>query len=249
MRIAVIGAGMAGLRAALELVPHHTVTVFEKSSGVGGRVASRRYGEIAVNHGAKHFDRREIISTDPMAEKFKDHFSFAGAATDLPKKMRDMFVDLGGVLKLRTRIHKFSEDTLHFEDGTSEKFDRYIFTAPIPQIREIFGTPVLPEVAYTKAILFIGVRNGMPVTEIIADELAEKIFEMTDEEIRGACSPGFSDLELKKWRYARVKKGVAKDFYREARNVIIAGEAFDPNTTYDLASAWNSGRIAGSEFK
>lgn len=50
--IAVIGAGLSGLAATRRLVrAGHQVSVFEKSRGVGGRMASRRVGETVVDHG------------------------------------------------------------------------------------------------------------------------------------------------------------------------------------------------------
>jgi len=59
MKIAVIGAGLSGLVAARELTrAGHTVTVFEKSRGIGGRLASRRVeicGRTAIfDHGAQN---------------------------------------------------------------------------------------------------------------------------------------------------------------------------------------------------
>lgn len=248
MKIAVIGAGIAGLRAALELAPDHMVTIFEKSAGVGGRVATRRFGEVPVNHGAKSFDRYQNISNDPIAEILQDRFSFTGPATNLPKTMRDIFLDFGGIIHLRTRIERFMDHTLFLEGGSVANFDRYIFTAPVPQIREMFQENILPEVTYSKAILFIGNVGGKPTTQFIPQELADKIFDLTDEEIRSVCPKEFENLELKKWRYARVEKGVSAVFHKHHPEVILAGEAFDPSGIYDLSSAWNSGRFAGSEF-
>ena len=51
--IAIIGAGIAGLTAARELSGAHRVTVFEKSRGFGGRVATRRSGPFQFDHGAQ----------------------------------------------------------------------------------------------------------------------------------------------------------------------------------------------------
>lgn len=65
LRIAVIGAGLAGLAAARVLVDQgHEVVVFEKSRGRGGRAATRRVpqapdGEVAVDHGAQYFTVRD----------------------------------------------------------------------------------------------------------------------------------------------------------------------------------------------
>jgi renalase len=55
MKIAVIGAGMAGLTAARALSPQHEVVVFEKSRGVGGRIATRQHEAFFFDHGAQFF--------------------------------------------------------------------------------------------------------------------------------------------------------------------------------------------------
>ncbi len=57
MRLAIVGAGMAGLSAArrlMELRPDSSIVIFEKSRGVGGRAATReRYG-ARFDHGAQY---------------------------------------------------------------------------------------------------------------------------------------------------------------------------------------------------
>ena len=58
--VAVVGAGLAGLCAARELVAHgHKVRVFEKARSVGGRTAWRREGEYHFDHGAQYFTVRD----------------------------------------------------------------------------------------------------------------------------------------------------------------------------------------------
>jgi len=57
-RIAIIGAGMAGLTLAHQLKHKAEVTVFEKSRGVSGRLATRRLGEYEFDHGAQFFTAR-----------------------------------------------------------------------------------------------------------------------------------------------------------------------------------------------
>jgi predicted NAD/FAD-dependent oxidoreductase len=60
--VAIIGAGVAGLSAARMLHDHgHTVTVFEKSRGLGGRAATRRYEDIEFDHGAQYFTARDPV--------------------------------------------------------------------------------------------------------------------------------------------------------------------------------------------
>ena len=64
VRIAVIGAGLAGVAVARRLSGVAEVTVFEKSRGLGGRMATRRiaddhYGQGVFDYGAQYFTARE----------------------------------------------------------------------------------------------------------------------------------------------------------------------------------------------
>lgn len=57
--VVVIGAGIAGLCAAAELVQAgRSVIVLEKARGVGGRMATRRIGAAVCDHGAQFFTVR-----------------------------------------------------------------------------------------------------------------------------------------------------------------------------------------------
>lgn len=56
--IAIIGTGIAGITLAQALVPYANVTIFEKSRGLGGRMASRRREGFAFDHGAQYFTAR-----------------------------------------------------------------------------------------------------------------------------------------------------------------------------------------------
>lgn len=62
-RIAVIGAGLAGLTFANQLSKHADITVFDKSRGVGGRIATRIALPFQFDHGA------QFIKAD--GDKFK----------------------------------------------------------------------------------------------------------------------------------------------------------------------------------
>jgi len=58
--LAVIGAGMAGIACARTLVQAgHTVQLFEKSRGVGGRMATRSSPFGSFDHGAQYFTQRD----------------------------------------------------------------------------------------------------------------------------------------------------------------------------------------------
>lgn len=63
-RIAIVGAGMAGLACATRLgTSGIKVTLFDKSRGPGGRMSTRRMetrlGEVAFDHGAQYFTARD----------------------------------------------------------------------------------------------------------------------------------------------------------------------------------------------
>ncbi|NJL49588.1 MAG: FAD-dependent oxidoreductase [Leptolyngbyaceae cyanobacterium SM2_5_2] len=52
--VVVVGAGLSGLTAAQALrQAGYGVLVLDKSRGVGGRVATRRVGEVPVDHGCR----------------------------------------------------------------------------------------------------------------------------------------------------------------------------------------------------
>jgi renalase len=54
-KIAIIGAGIAGLTIAKKLAIDYHITIFDKSRGIGGRMATRRIEEYHFDHGAQFF--------------------------------------------------------------------------------------------------------------------------------------------------------------------------------------------------
>src|SRR5262245_60465174 len=83
MRIAIVGAGIAGLSAARALAGRgHEVRVFEKAAMSGGRCATRIIqaielprglsGEVAFDHGAQYFTVRDDRFSALAAEWERD---------------------------------------------------------------------------------------------------------------------------------------------------------------------------------
>ena len=67
--VAVIGAGMAGLAAARTLAAGgHTVQVFDKGRGIGGRLSTRRTQWGAFDHGAQYATVRDPAFSQYVAE-------------------------------------------------------------------------------------------------------------------------------------------------------------------------------------
>jgi len=69
--VAIIGAGMSGLAAAHTLQDAgRTVTLFEKSHGVGGRAATRKRDGFIYDHGAQYFKGGSDLSTEWITQRF-----------------------------------------------------------------------------------------------------------------------------------------------------------------------------------
>jgi len=68
MRIAILGAGMAGASAARVLRDAgHDVVVHDKARGAGGRMATRRSAQGSFDHGAQYFTLRDPLSLEALA--------------------------------------------------------------------------------------------------------------------------------------------------------------------------------------
>lgn len=60
LRVAVVGAGLAGLTAARILVDQgHEVILLDKGRGAGGRMSTRRHEDYRFDHGAQYFTARD----------------------------------------------------------------------------------------------------------------------------------------------------------------------------------------------
>lgn len=60
-KIAVIGAGLSGLTFATKMNSIADVTVFEKSKGIGGRMATRYANDYEFDHGAQYFTAKSSV--------------------------------------------------------------------------------------------------------------------------------------------------------------------------------------------
>ncbi len=72
MKVAIIGAGMAGLACAdLLQAEGHNAALFDKGRGAGGRMSSRRMitplGDVTIDHGAQYFTARDPVFSELVA--------------------------------------------------------------------------------------------------------------------------------------------------------------------------------------
>jgi renalase len=97
MNFAIIGAGMAGLSCADVLkAAGHTVALYDKGRGPGGRMSTRRIqtslGEVSFDHGAQYFTVR-----DPDFRQLTETWKDAGVAAPWLVVAPDAWVGLPGM--------------------------------------------------------------------------------------------------------------------------------------------------------
>ncbi|MFM9874432.1 MAG: NAD(P)/FAD-dependent oxidoreductase [Fimbriimonadaceae bacterium] len=164
MRVAVVGAGMAGLGAARTLREAGIATVvFEKSRGFGGRVATRRIADYTFDHGATIVSPRGTelegvilneLSTDQLVEIVKPiylstddrvtpvdpeagkikRFGYQNGVNTLGKLLA---VDLD--VRLESKVEAIKKDGPHYTI-LGESFSHVILTAPIPQTEVLLAS-------------------------------------------------------------------------------------------------------------
>ena len=109
MRIAIVGAGMAGLACATAL-QGHAVTMFDKGRRPGGRVATRRAGALQFNHGAQYATARGGQFAAIVAGLRQD-----GVASPWPAAGEGRWIGRPGMSALPARLAQACGGTLLLE--------------------------------------------------------------------------------------------------------------------------------------
>ena len=158
--ILIIGAGMAGLSAARLLRDANLpVLVLDKGRGVGGRMATRRFGHGRADHGAQFFTVRDRQFAQRVTEwqeagvvsqwgqGFADangllpsgeHFRYRGVdgMTSVPKHLAE-----GVDIRLQTRIAAVSKEENYWLarslSGEAFRGQALLLTSPVPQSLEL----------------------------------------------------------------------------------------------------------------
>ena len=168
MRIAVVGAGVAGLSAAGALVARgHTVKVYEHGRVAGGRVATRTVraielprglsGEVAFDHGAQYFTVRDQRFSERAAEWDRDKViakwtgrivSFDGEGWEDVDESTSRYVGTPGMSAIAAALARGIdieyETKIETLDGLLQDFDRVIVAVPADRARSLVaGVPVL----------------------------------------------------------------------------------------------------------
>lgn len=178
MRIGVVGAGLAGLSAARELVAGgHEVVIVEKSRGLGGRLASRRVGAAVLDHGSPATAApagsalRAAIDGLPAADRIEteDGVVHPSGATRLPKRMAEGLDVLLGVRLAALRAHSGGLELGDEQGNTHGVVNAVIVTAPAPQAADLLArspeagerVAILRTLEYEPAVMvLVGLRVG-----------------------------------------------------------------------------------------
>jgi renalase len=182
--VAVLGAGMAGARAARSLAAAGlSVRVFDKGRGVGGRMARRVVGDTSFDHGAQFMRARGAAFTGQLADWERRGIA-AGWGGDgrrvgvpgMTAPVRDL---LDGVPVARaTTIVRIArrDSSWHATDDADVvhgPFDAVAVTFPAPQILALlehsgYALPGLERAAYAPCwslMLAVDATPAAPLTE------------------------------------------------------------------------------------
>jgi renalase len=149
MKIGIVGAGMAGLSCADTLLEQgHTVRLFDKGRGAGGRMSTKRLdtplGEAQFDHGAQYFTAR-----DPAFQAIISRLQGEGVAERWPQSGKDAWVGVPGmssIIKVMSQRHDVAfgrlirnlvrNDTgwrVVSDQGSDGPFDQIVLAVPAEQ--------------------------------------------------------------------------------------------------------------------
>jgi protoporphyrinogen oxidase len=178
-RIAILGAGLAGLSVAWGLVARgYEVEVFERDDRVGGLAKSVSYQGFTFDIGPHRFLAppgsrvlelvQEILGDDLRVCQRQSRILKDGKYLDYPLKAKNLFANtafttnlaaLGSFLQSRLRWHLQSPPDTHFEHWIVNRFGNVLYEAHFRN--------------YTTKLW------GLPPTDISADWAAERISQLT----------------------------------------------------------------------
>jgi renalase len=168
-RIAIVGAGMAGLSCASRLRQRgHEVVILEKSRGVSGRISTRTLAHGACDHGAQYItatssDFQEELNRwkeKGLIELWQPRIRVIGGERSSDPISVDRYVgtprmtsplnalsetlDVRRSVKVQSLEHCQEGWVIKSEEGAAfeQSFDTIIFAIPAPQVVQLLGSIV-----------------------------------------------------------------------------------------------------------
>ena len=191
--ILIIGAGLAGLSAANDLQQKgHSLLVIDKGRGLGGRLAGRRIGEAAFDHGAQFMTARESRFKAAVASWIEAgvaeewYSSYPGQPNGHPRyrgvpTMTAVAKHLAADIDVmsNTRVEAISQQQTQWlaalDNGEKIIANKLLITSPVPQTLDLLATgnialPAdkqarLARIEYESCIAVMAILNGPTVIE------------------------------------------------------------------------------------
>jgi predicted NAD/FAD-dependent oxidoreductase len=218
-QIIIIGAGISALLAAKQLNDHGwPVKLLEKSRGVGGRMATRRYEQAVFDHGAQFFTTRQPLFkqcvdgwiSDGVAQRWASGFTgWDGTRGDdghtryrghpgmngIPKHIAH---DLNIHLNTRAVAVDFVDGAwLIHTDGKGEfKADILILSSPLPQSIALLG-PLMNQLPETLRLSISKIEYDRCIALLANLQDRSQIPQPGGMQIRGEQIDWLADNKLK----------------------------------------------------
>jgi renalase len=209
--IIIIGAGIAGLACARRLNDAgRNVIVVDKGRGIGGRVATRRAGDMRFDHGAPHVSATggEFANVLCRLGDYKHAASWVDTAGEtwsvgtpgmsaIPKGMA-----AGLDVRLGTSVHAVVLNGSGWDVQCDEqKFaaDRVVITVPAPQAAGLLGPqhPLMAEIAGVEMspglTLMAAISGNVPTAR------PGKAHDPLSSIIQDCSKPGRPDIDGSAW--------------------------------------------------
>lgn len=272
MRVAVVGAGLAGLACAQALTAAGVgVALFDKGRGAGGRMSSRRVatpsGEAGFDHGAQYMTAR-----DPGFRAQLEAWRVAGLAQPWPAAGEDAWVGaptmnaplkaMGAALAVRwnARVETLAREPqgwrLLGEDLDEGRFDAVLLALPAEQAAVLLGGPAPRLAARASATpsapcwtVMAAFGERLPVEPDVLRSPGEVAWAARNSSKPGRAGPESWVLQASADWSGRNLERAGEEIAAELLSTFLATHRLDPRPTLALAAhRWRYARsgVAGA---
>jgi hypothetical protein len=181
LRIAIIGAGMAGVSAGRLLADRgHEVTLLEKSRGYGGRCATKRWEGHVVDHGAQYLTVRHPDFAAAVHHACGEALCRVTAPVldqdGAPRPDTGRYFHRDGnsrlVRSMAAGLTLRTETTVTDARALLGKYDCVLSPAPLPQTAALLGLSIPAE--YIPCLTVLRAYRGEPTG------LCQKVYAVSD---------------------------------------------------------------------